>query len=118
MNVVFTGPAVTGEGAMITRANLAKACMQKGNLTVQPSVRADTDVLVASRTDTLKAKKAQERGITVLTYPEFINHFLGQVELAADGHFNPYTVAWKHLDKDLLVPDFTDPEELALIDLL
>ena len=67
MNVIFTGPAFDGEGNSVLRADLTYACIVKGNLTVQDRIQADTNALVASRTDTVKAMNAAKRGIAVLT---------------------------------------------------
>ena len=69
MNVVFTGPAFDSEGKSVLRADLTYACIVKGNLTVQDGIQADTNALVASRTDTVKAMNAAKRGIAVLDLP-------------------------------------------------
>ena len=114
-NVVFTGPAVDGTGHTVLREALIQACQAKGSMNVQPSVQTTTNLLVASRTDTVKAKKAVSRGLTVLTYPKFIGKFLRGVVLPTDG------VPGKYVDKidlDLLVPDFTEGEQLADLDVL
>lgn len=105
ISVVFTGPAVDNAGRSITRAALTNACMQVGTFEVHPSIRTTTHLLVASRKDTVKAKRAAERGLPVLTYPEFINHYLKEVPIEAGGQFNPWT---DKVDQDLLVPDFTE----------
>ena len=115
MNVVFTGPAIDGNGHSIVRAQLTMACQAKGNLRVQASVRPDTDVLVASRTDTVKAKTAAARGVAVFTYPEFINRFLTKVEIVTGGKPSKYVDA---VDQDLLVPDFTYAPQTDLVALL
>ena len=115
MNVVFTGPAFDGEGNSVLRTALTYACIVKGNLTVQDRIQADTDMLVASRTDTVKALNAAKRGIAVLGYPEFINNFLRGIELPKGGKANKYT---DHVDLDLLVPDFTDGKLLEQLDIL
>lgn len=104
VSVVFTGPAIDNAGRSITRQALENACMVVGNIGVQPAIRADTEVLVASRKDTVKARRAAERGLPVLTYPEFINHYLDGVEIEAGGQFNRFT---DKIDQDMLVPDFT-----------
>jgi hypothetical protein len=106
MGVVFTGPAVDNAGRSITRAALTSACAKAGGFEVQPSIRVSTHLLVASRKDTVKAKRAAERGLPVLTYPEFINHYLKEVPIESVGTFNPWTD--KKVDQDLLVPDFTE----------
>lgn len=110
MKVVLTGPAVDGCGKSILRANLIEAC-QKAGVEVQPRVRADTTALVASRTDTVKAKTAQGRGIPVMTYPQFIATYLRGIEIKEGGVANPYT---DKVDLDLLVPDFTEGGQLEL----
>lgn len=103
--VVFTGPAVDNAGRAITRAALTNACKQVGAFEVHPSIRATTQLLVASRKDTVKARRAQERGLPVLTYPEFINRYLREVPIESSGPFNPYI---DKVDQDMLVPDFTE----------
>ena len=108
MNVVFTGPAFDGSGQSILRAHLASACMAKG-LNIQPSVKATTDLVIASRKDTVKATGAAKRGLKVLTYPEFINRYLSGVEIATGGKPDKYT---DKVDIDLLVPDFTASDGL------
>ena len=115
MNVVFTGPAVDGNGCSLVRSALAYACLQKGNLRVQNSVQRDTDVLVASRVDTVKAKKASERGMAVFTYPEFINRFLKGVDLPTGGKPNKYADL---ISLDMLVPDFTGGAAVLALDVL
>ena len=109
MNVVFTGPAFDNSGHSIVRDNLIAACMKKGNFNVQPCVKATTDMVVASRLDTAKAKGAAQRGLAVLGYPEFINKFLRGVDVASGGKPNHYT---DKIEKDLLVPDFTSTDGL------
>jgi hypothetical protein len=115
LNIVFTGPAIDGNGNSVLRADLAAACQKKGGMAVQPAVRADTNVVVASRTDTVKAKRAEERGLAVLTYPQFIAHFLRGVSIESGGKANSFVDA---VNKDLLVPDFTDGAQLAAMDVL
>jgi len=115
MNIVFTGPAIDGNGNSILRASLSYACIQKGNLMIQSSIRKDTDILVASRVDTVKAAKASQAGIAVFSYPEFINRFLRGVTIATSGVANKYV---DHVSADLLVPDFTDGAALAKADIL
>lgn len=88
VNVVFTGPAFDPAGQSVLRADLIAACSVKGNLNVQKAVRADTDVLVASRADTTKARAAEGRGIAVLTYGDFIAHFLAGVPIEKVGAFD------------------------------
>jgi len=102
LNVVFTGPAFDGNGQSIIRADLIAAC-QKTGLFVQPAVKATTDVLVASRKDTVKAKSAATRGLKVLTYPEFISKFLAKVEITSGGKPDK----WCDAVEEIQVPDFT-----------
>jgi hypothetical protein len=52
MKVVFTGPAFDNSGHSVVRSDLIAACESTGKFTVQSAVKADTDLLVASRTDT------------------------------------------------------------------
>lgn len=115
LRVVFTGPAVDGYGNSILRANLIDACLSTGEIDVQSSVRKDTHAVVASRTDTVKAKGAASRGLIVLTYPEFIARYLRGVKIPTNGAANPYT---DKIDPDLLVPDFTGGKALADLDVL
>jgi hypothetical protein len=102
MKVVFTGPAVDNAGHSITRDNLTLAC-KKAGVTVQTAVRQDTELLVASRKDTVKAKNAGATGLTVLTYPEFIGRYLRTVDIVHGGTPNRYT---DKVDLDMLAPDF------------
>lgn len=95
MKVVFTGPAFDAQGNSIVRADLTYACIEKGGIEVQPRVDALTDLLVASRIDTVKAGKAADRGITIMTYPEFIHNFLGGVTIPANGPANRYVDAFR-----------------------
>jgi NAD-dependent DNA ligase len=80
MNIVFTGPGSGLHGEPITRAELKAAAEAKGH-TVKASVTLDTEMLVASRTDTVKAQKAAARGIVVVDYRTFVAECLdGEVE--------------------------------------
>ena len=80
MNIVFTGPGTGLEGAPITRAELTAAAEAKGH-TVKASLTLDTELLVASRTDTVKARRAIERGVLVIDYKTFVAECLnGEVE--------------------------------------
>ena len=115
MKVVFTGPAINGNGHSVLRATLAYACLQKGNLRVQNSVQRDTDILVASRKDTVKAKKASDAGLAVFTYPEFIARFLKGIDTPTGGKPAKYVDA---VSLDLLVPDFTDGAAIMALDVL
>jgi hypothetical protein len=108
-NIVFTGPAFDGNGNSILRDHLAGACLKAG-FRVQLAVKPDTDALIASRTDTVKAVRASARGLTVLTYPQFIARHLAGIEITKGGIPNKYT---DKVVKDMLVPDFTidlDPQ--------
>jgi hypothetical protein len=95
MNVVFTGPAFNTAGASIVRADLTYACIQRGGIVVQPRVDAATDLLVASRIDTVKASKAADKGITIMTYPEFTATFLLGVTIPKNGTANRYVDAFR-----------------------
>ncbi len=95
MNVVFTGPAFDSDGLSIVRSDLSYACIQKGGIVVQPRVDATTNLLVASRIDTVKAGKAADRGITIMTYPEFIETFLSGVTIPRNGTANRYVDAFR-----------------------
>ena len=95
MNVVFTGPAFDTDGASIVRADLTYACIQRGGITVQPLIDAATDLLVASRIDTVKTSKAADKGITIMTYPEFIATFLPGVTIPKNGTANRYVDAFR-----------------------
>lgn len=70
-NVVFTGPAVDAQQKLILRADLIAQATALG-WNVQKSVQGTTEMLVASRFDTVKAAKAKARGLIVVTYPEFL----------------------------------------------
>ena len=107
LTVVFTGPAVDSFGRRITRQDLTAACIEKGGLAVQPAITPDTAVLVASRLDTQKARRAAANGIPVLTYPEFIAFHLRGVTIASSGVVNSYTDLGP-MDPELLVPVFDD----------
>ena len=104
MKVVFTGPAFDNSGCSVVRSDLIAACQSTGKFTVQGAVKGDTDLLVASRTDTVKAKGAVARGLTVLTYPQFIRSFLSDTVIKTGSKPNKFTDL---VDHDLLVPDFT-----------
>lgn len=113
IRVVFTGPAFDSAGHSIIRNDLMIAC--KGIATVQSSVQPDTEYVVASRKDTVKAKKAAMRGIPVLAYPEFIARFLTGVAIRTGSKPCKYT---DKIDVDSLVPVFLTGEQLATIDSL
>ena len=67
MNVVFTGPAFDSSGNSVVRHDLTYACICKGGITVQDRVDGMTEAVVASRSDTVKAKNAVLRGLKVMT---------------------------------------------------
>jgi hypothetical protein len=95
MNVVFTGPAFDSNGASIVRADLTYACIQRGGIVVQPRIDAATELLVASRIDTVKASKAADKGVTIMTYPEFIATFLPDIAIPKNGAANRYVDAFR-----------------------
>lgn len=74
LKVVFTGPAVDRNGKSVVRADLVEACIKLG-IIVQTRVGADTNLLVASRTDTVKARAAVS--IPTVDYPTFITWIFG-----------------------------------------
>ena len=74
LRVVFTGPAYGLSGEPILRADL-KAAAQALGMVVQDNFSVGTDLLVASRSDTVKAAKAASRGIKVMSYPTFLSSF-------------------------------------------
>jgi len=76
LNVVFTGPATDSSNRPVIRRDLVAAVEAKG-FTVQGSIRTSTTILVASRIDTVKAKSARDRKLTVTTYAAFIDAVLG-----------------------------------------
>ena len=71
MIIVFTGPGIGLHGEPITRAELKAEAEAKGH-TVKACLTLDTELLVASRTDTVKARRAAERGILVIDYKAFV----------------------------------------------
>ena len=115
MNVVFTGPAFDSDGNSIVRADLTYACICKGGITVQDRVDGMTEALVASRSDTVKAKNAVLRGLKVMTYPQFITRFLDGVPISNKGKPNKYVDS---VDQNLLVPDFSGKAALEELDKL
>ena len=62
MNIGFTGPAFDNAGMSVIRADLIAACYKTGKFTIQTGVKCNTQMVVASRTDTVKAKSAQRLG--------------------------------------------------------
>jgi hypothetical protein len=117
MRVCFTGPAIDEKGATILRADLIDAC-KVCNHDVHSTVRQDTEVLVASRTDTTKARAAARRGVAVIGYPEFIRFALSGTTVQNSGRVNLYTDFAKSIAKYLLVPEFGPTSQLALVDQL
>lgn len=69
MKVVFTGKGEIN-GALISRASWYAAAEQKG-YEVQQAVDRHTELLVSSRTDTIKAREAERLGVSVITYDQF-----------------------------------------------
>ncbi len=76
LTLCFTGPAVDHRGNSVLRADL-KARAEDFGFVVKGSVTQAVQVLVASRIDTVKARKAKDRGMIVITYPDFIQQSLG-----------------------------------------
>lgn len=71
MRIVFTGQGSDHLGNRIDRATLTGWALDNGD-SVQPHVDNWTNTLVASRTNTVKARKARELGVNVMTYPDWI----------------------------------------------
>ena len=71
MKVSMTGPATDEKGMRVVRVVLEKAMNAAGYTMVDYPYPAD--ILVASRTDTRKYKKAVKDGLQVFTYPDFIS---------------------------------------------
>ena len=88
MNIVFTGPGTGLDGAPVTRAALKTAAEAKGH-TVRASLTLDTEMLVASRTDTVKACKAAQRGVLVVDYPTFVAECLDGELAPGHAHSRP-----------------------------
>lgn len=74
LRVVLTGPAYDNNGVPVLRADLVVAMRELG-MVPQSIVAPDTQLLVASRDDTTKARRAAERGIDVITYADFMAEF-------------------------------------------
>lgn len=99
MNIVLTGAASYPNGKTILRADLVAAC-KKADIKVQTAVEFTTNILVASRHDTVKAKNAKNLGVQVIDYAELID-LLGEmgVKIESTGaQPDPYVDG---------VPDFT-----------
>jgi NAD-dependent DNA ligase len=90
LNIVFTGPAHNAKGKLVLRADLIVAA-RKAGFVVQSAVGASTELLVASRTDTRKARAAKARGIKMTTYPEFLRRRLRKPVKPTGAKFNPWT---------------------------
>lgn len=71
--VVFTGPAKLKSGTVIVREALKRATEAAG-MRMGTAIKGDTAYLVASRTDTVKARNAEKSGLMVLTYDQFVKH--------------------------------------------
>lgn len=104
LNVVFTGPAFGVDGQSIIRRNLVAACEGTGVIRVMQSVGTTTDLLVASRKDTSKARNALKNDLPVMTYSEFILQYLVGVSIPDVGTPDKYTDAAKPTGP---VPDYT-----------
>ena len=74
LKVVFTGPAYDANGTAILRDDL-KDAVRKLGMIVHDNFSVTSNVVVASRADTAKARKALEKGVPVLTYPDFLKAF-------------------------------------------
>lgn len=103
VKIAFTGPAKYC-GYAVNREDINDAAVKAGFI-VRDKVDSQVDMLVASRTDTVKAINAAKTGIDVVTYQQFgdILHSLGVVIVASGKPVNPYT----DVDVDSLIPDFT-----------
>lgn len=71
--LVFTGTATDGDGKPVVRRDLEAACMNAGIQVAKYWPVGVDYVLVASRTDTVKAQAAKARGLKVLTYTQIID---------------------------------------------
>lgn len=87
MRVVLTGPARDAQGNPVLRADLVEKAKAAG-LFVQTEFGPDTQLVVASRFDTLKAQGAAKAGIPMVGYAEFIQ-LLGGVPQAAKSRHTP-----------------------------
>lgn len=104
IEVVFTGAAATRQGVGIVRADLISHC-EKNGYVVAKRVSGSTKVLVASRSDTVKARKAAELGVMVMTYGAFLDQFGGDVPRSG-------AVADPWTDKGVPMPDAAGVEYL------
>lgn len=103
--VVFTGPAKFN-GVSVVRADLTAAAVLAG-YTIRDRIDSTVQLLVASRTDTVKAKKAEAMGIAVIDYQLF-GVWLQQAgcPILKSGSRPDYYVD-DTFDLDEHVPDFT-----------
>lgn len=101
MKVVFTGAATDIYGGQLKRADLIAACQIAG-IDVMPRIEKGVDMLVASRHDTIKAKRAKALGIPVCSYEEFLTEHKIPV-VHGDGEVNPFT----DVNPQEMIPDFT-----------
>jgi len=69
--IVFTGRGITPSGEFKTRS-WWEARADAAGWDISSMVRRDTGLLVASRTNTEKAKSATALGVWVVTYAEFL----------------------------------------------
>jgi hypothetical protein len=77
--VVFTGKGLDPHtGKLRTRPEWTALANAKG-WEVQDKVTFSTDYLVASRTDTTKARAAQQQGTRVISYEEFNQMIRGAI---------------------------------------
>lgn len=93
IEVVFTGPAATRDGRPIVRADLIAHVQTKG-YRVANRVTPRTSLLVASRVDTVKVRKASAIGVMVLTYGAQPDKF---VDDAVAAHLNKLDEAVEYL---------------------
>lgn len=104
LNVVFTGPASDVLGQVIVRANLVAACQASGRVAVQDGVKPSTDLVVASRADTVKARSAATRGLKVMTYQQFLVEHLAGIAIPAVAKWNWFTDAAVKVKKEVKSP--------------
>lgn len=68
--IAFTGRGGDRQGNFTSRAFLTQVCQERGIIVV-PEVDHTVALLVASRTDTSKAREARRMGVPVVVYREF-----------------------------------------------
>ena len=111
MNIVFTGAAVGSDGHPIKREDIIKASKMAG-FHVQAKVDALTDILVASRDDTVKAKNATAGGVAVVTYVQWFTTLAKRgVEIGdfiTEGPGNAWTDTAIPKEESGEVPDFSN----------